>query len=251
MRLVELGPGDGTKLEPILRCCLDRGLRVECVLIDICEEILTTATERLKSRLACPRLRLRSIAADYLEGLQTLKASGRRALVLFLGSSIGNFDPEPARAFLRGIRRALHSGDLLLIGFDLQKDPRVLQRAYQDRHGITTQFNLNLLRRINRELDADFDTARFQHQAFYNPAEERMESWLLSVEKQEVLIGRLNRIVSFQPWEGIHVENSYKYAPVPLPSWAAAAGFHVQHQFFDSRHYFTDNLWRALGIASQ
>jgi uncharacterized SAM-dependent methyltransferase len=166
--------------------------------------------------------------------------------VLFLGSSIGNFGHRQARRFLRGLRRSLKAGDFALIGFDLKKDLGTLQRAYDDAAGVTREFNLNLLDRINRELGGRFDRRRFDHHAAYNLRLGCMESWLVSRERQRVRVSGLERAFEFLAWEGIRVERSYKYDLEQIESLADAGGFRVCRHFFDSRRQFVDSLWEAV-----
>jgi uncharacterized SAM-dependent methyltransferase len=188
--------------------------------------------------------------ADYFEGLALLRAQqAERNLVLFLGSSIGNLSHHEAAGFLKRLRRSLNEGDHALIGFDLKKDLRLLQLAYDDPAGVTREFNLNLLDRINRELGGRFDRRRFRHHAVYNATDGCMESWLMSVEAQEVWIGELGRTFAFDAWEGIHVERSCKYNLTQIAALADAAGFRVERHFFDRRRYFADSLWQARGEA--
>jgi uncharacterized SAM-dependent methyltransferase len=144
------------------------------------------------------------------------------------------------------LRDSLAAGDLALIGFDLKKDPQVLQRAYDDAAGVTREFNLNLLDRINRELGGHFDRRRFQHQAAYNSAEACMESFLLSTTAQSVQVDALEQSFDFAPWEAIKVECSYKYDQPRIRSLAAASGFRPLQHFSDAREYFVDSLWAAI-----
>jgi uncharacterized SAM-dependent methyltransferase len=134
--------------------------------------------------------------------------------------------------------------DLLFIGFDLQKDPHVILRAYDDSQGITAAFNLNLLHRINRELGADFDVSRFLHYAIYAPDEAAARSFLISREKQTVRVDALDTSFEFQPWEAIFMEISQKYSMQMIEGLASESGFSVKENFFDSRHYYCDSLWQ-------
>ena len=130
---------------------------------------------------------------------------------MFLGSSLGNSDHDEALSFLRKLWNDMNDGDMLLLGVDLQKDPKTVLPAYQDAAGFTTAFNLNLLDRLNRDLGATFDKGTFTHYHFYNPRRRCMESWLMSTVKQEVWVEKLSKSFSFSAWEGIHVEDSFKY----------------------------------------
>jgi L-histidine Nalpha-methyltransferase len=244
-RLVELGAGDGRKTRVLLRSLLVAGLEFEYVPIDICEGALVELTGSLRRRMPDGDFRVRGIVGDYVDALSLLDSTAGRTMVLFLGSNIGNFEPDDAVAFLRAVRRSLAPGDWLLIGFDLKKDPAILSRAYNDAQGITREFNFNLLERINRELGGDFDRERFRHDAPYNVELGRMESWLVSRVDQRVCVGALDRSFDFSRGEGIHVECSYKYDTAQIARMAAAADFAVQASFFDRRRLFVDSLWEA------
>ncbi|HEX9007581.1 MAG TPA: L-histidine N(alpha)-methyltransferase, partial [Bacteroidota bacterium] len=170
---------------------------------------------------------------------------GRASVVLFLGSNIGNMGPAESRAFLRRLRGALSDGDCLLIGFDLKKKPAVIQRAYDDAAGITREFNLNILDRMNRELGADFDRNGFVYTSYYNVPVGAVESWLVSTRPQEVFIGALQRAFSFGEWEGLHTEYSYKYSRADIRRLAEETGFVIEENFSDREGSFVDSLWRA------
>jgi dimethylhistidine N-methyltransferase len=246
-RLVELGPGDGQKTKTLLRHLAHRGLECRYVPVDICEEILVHLTDSLEPVISSSSIDVRGIVAEYSDALNLLnERTAERNLVLFLGSNIGNFHFQEARQFLDDLRASLNVGDYLLIGFDLKKDLEVLYRAYNDSQGVTREFNFNLLDRINRELGGNFDRRRFIHYGPYNFTEGRMESWLVSTESQDVEIADLDRVFSFEPWEGIHVEYSYKYDLSQIKGLAKSSGFTVARNLFDSRRYFTDSLWRAI-----
>ena len=245
-RLIELGAGDGHKTEVLLQRFAELRLDFDYVPIDICEQAVVGLAAALERRMPVRPLRIHGLVAEYFDALRHLGQRGaERNVVLFLGSNIGNFSMPQAHQFLSELRGALHTGDLVLIGFDLKKDLDILQRAYFDTQGITSEFNYNLLDRINRELGGNFDRDRFLHYAPYNPAEGCMESWLVSTAAQEVEIRALDRTFAFTPWEGIHVECSYKYDEAEIAGLAAGAGFSIARQFFDRRGWFTDSLWRA------
>lgn len=245
-RLVELGVGDGHKTEVLLGELLDRALEFEFVPVDICRESLMQLTARLEQQLAGLPLSIRALRAEYWDALEELNGETQsRNVVMFLGSNIGNFTPVEAEDFLCQLHKSLRPGDLALIGFDLKKDLHSMIRAYNDAAGVTRQFNLNLLSRINRELDADFLPGRFAHHGFYNPAAGRMESWLLATEAHAVKIGKLDRVFQFDAWEGIHVENSQKFTLGEIDYLAKTCGFVVERHFLDSRRWFADSLWRV------
>lgn len=172
-------------------------------------------------------------------------AEAPRNLVVFLGSSLGNFAPADALAFLRSVCSRLRPGDGMLIGYDLKKSPTTLVPAYADASGVTAAFNYNLLDRLNRDVGGDFDTAAFEHQALYNPVAGTMESYLLSTRPQTVHVGRGARRTAFalEEWEPIHTEYSHKYTTEQMGRLAADAGFAVVRNFTDAAGRFVDAVW--------
>jgi uncharacterized SAM-dependent methyltransferase len=188
---------------------------------------------------------VRPLVARYPEELGLLRAPmGARRLVLFLGSNIGNYDPAGARALLVGVGRSLRAGDALLLGADLRKPASVLVPAYDDARGVTARFNLNVLVRLNRELGADFDVARFRHVARWNARRSRMEMLLESTARQRVVLGALDAAATFGRGERIHTESSYKLTPVAIRALLARAGFHVEARWEDARRWFAVTLAR-------
>lgn len=244
-RLIELGAGDGEKTSILLRHLLAAGLQFDYTPIDICQDVLADLTRSLRKHAAPHDLRVHGIVAEYFEALSMLNGHHGHTMVLFLGSNVGNFRPDESRRFLRRVRRMLVPGDRLLIGFDLKKDPAVLLRAYDDSEGVTRDFNFNLLERINRELGGEFDRERFRHYGTYNVALGRMESWLVSLADQRVMVRGLGRSFKFARGEGIHVECSYKYTVEQIECMARANGFEARRNFFDRRGWFVDSLWEA------
>jgi uncharacterized SAM-dependent methyltransferase len=165
-------------------------------------------------------------------------------VLLFLGSNIGNFSREHSLSFFRDLHSVMNKDDLLFIGFDLQKDPHIIVRAYDDAQGVTARFNLNLLARINRELGANFDLDKFSHYAIYSPLECAARSFLISRERQTVHIEALGRDFAFGQWEAVFMEISQKYSLEMIETLAGESGFVVEQNFFDSKCYYTDSLWR-------
>jgi len=180
--------------------------------------------------------------------LETLKESPgeRTKIVFFLGSNIGNFRRDESIEFFQRLSAAMSKDDLLFIGFDLQKDPRVILEAYDDPKGVTSGFNLNLLKRLNRELGADFVVENFMHYASYHPTDGAARSYLISREKQTVHIGALNQDFAFAQWEPIYMEISQKYTLEMIAELAEKSGFRVVKNFFDSKNYYTNSLWKAV-----
>jgi len=245
-RLVELGAGDGNKTKLLLQHFIDAGLQFEYVPIDICRESLEELAASLTGLESSERMTVNGIVAEYFEALAALSRRNHQpTCVLFLGSNIGNFRPGGMRRFFCRLRRTLRPGDCVLTGFDLKKDPCVLERAYNDAQGATREFNFNLLDRINRELGGDFDRTRFQHRGVYNARLGRMESWLISLAEQRVAVSDVGRRFALHRGEGIHVECSYKFDFQQIERLAAASSFEVAEHFCDRRRWFVDSLWQA------
>lgn len=247
LRLVELGAGDGEKTKILLRRLVAAGLPFDYTPIDICHDTLLVLARSLETHLGRQKIRIRGVVAEYFEALSSLDRHDGHTLVLFLGSNIGNLRPQESRRFLGRVRRMLVPGDRLLIGFDLKKDPALLLGAYNDEQGVTREFNFNLLDRINRELDGEFDRTLFRHYAPYNVTCGRMESWLVSLVDQRVAVRALRRTFKFACGEGIHVECSYKYTIEQIEGMARASGFEVYRNYTDRHGWFVDSLWEAVG----
>ncbi|MCB0581195.1 MAG: L-histidine N(alpha)-methyltransferase [Phaeodactylibacter sp.] len=242
-QLLELGAGDGMKTKVLLRHFLESGADFRYQPIDISPNVLMELEESLRAEL--PALQVKSLPGDYFKVLHELRGGGGQPkVVLFLGANIGNYTREEAVSFLRSVAAELNPGDRLLIGFDLKKDPAVVLDAYNDPAGVTAAFNLNLLRRLNRELGANFELQGFKHWETYNPLSGEAKSYLVSRKDQHVFIKALNRSFHFEAWEAIDVELSKKYSISELESLAEQSGFAVQEHFFDRKGYFVDSLWR-------
>ncbi len=242
--LIELGPGEGIKTQILMEEFLQKSLNFSYIPIDVSKKYLKLVIHRCKQTL--PSLQFKAIHADYFRGIEWIQEhSDRRNLLLFLGSSIGNFDAAMTIEFLRHLCDSLNEGDYVLLGFDLRKDIGILLRAYDDTAGITRDFNLNLLNRINRELGANFDLKKFRHYATYNVYSGAMESYLVSLEKQIIYIDAFNGSYSFEAIEPIHVEYSHKYSLTQIDGLAHKTGFEVVENFSDARKYFVDTLWRV------
>jgi dimethylhistidine N-methyltransferase len=240
--LIELGAGDGTKTAVLIDCFLKQSADFSYMPIDISQEAIDFLTEKFKSEF--PTLLMNAKVGDYFRILETLGIESDRAkVILFLGSNIGNFNKEQAQDFFRQLRGVMNAGDLLFVGFDLQKDPRVILKAYDDAQGVTAAFNLNLLTRINRELGANFNTKEFSHYAIYRPVECAARSFLISRKKQTVFVKALNESFEFAAWEPIFMEISQKYSMEMIEELAQSSGFQVAQNFFDSNRHFVDSVW--------
>jgi len=239
--IIELGPGSGEKVSLLVRAARSTA-SLTVHLVDVSSAALDLATRTLNAY----DVKVERHQASYEAGLEALsRHHGRRTLVLFLGSNVGNFDPPGAAEFLRTIRRTLRPGDALLIGADLLKAERDLLLAYADPLGVTAAFNRNLLVRVNRELDADFDIDAFEHRAIWNAAASRIEMHLVSVRSQRVRIAASGLGVEFQAGETIWTESSYKYRPAEIVAMLGRAGFREIDQWIDAPDAFALTLVEA------
>ena len=244
--LIELGSGDGRKTVVLLEHFLKTGLKFRYIPIDISEGAMRSLKVSLEKQLNHQNLVVEGLVAEYFEGIKWLVENDtQRNLVLFLGSNIGNFSHAEAEKFLRHLWYSLNPDDWLLLGCDLKKDPKLLYPAYNDSQGVTSEFNLNLLDRVNEELDADFDRSHFLHQGLYNVSLGAMESYLISTRDQTVNIRALGKAFHFRAWEGIHTEFSYKYTPSEIRGLAKDTGYEVIGDFSDSKNYYIDSFWKA------
>lgn len=243
LTLVELGAGSAYKTRVLIRAILRRQLRLEFHPVDVSPAALKQAVASLNGDF--PRLRVSPITADYSQHLPELGSRPGRKLVLFIGSTIGNFEPGEACEFLKRVARSLRHGDALLLGFDMVKDPKVLHAAYNDAAGITEKFNKNVLARINRELGGDFDPDEFNHVAFWNATKSRIEMHLQSRSDQEVWVRDLGRKFQFSFGERIHTENSYKFTPESVGRLLRQARLKPEQTWCDSQKWFSVVLARV------
>ncbi len=244
--LIEFGAGDGFKTKVLLKQFWEQKANCCYLPLDISPNIIEKLTSDLNSSF--PGLEVKGISDDYFNTLEHLDKyvpnnPEIRKVVFFLGANIGNYSKAASVDFLMRVRRYLSPGDQLIIGMDLRKEPSVIHQAYCDKGGITQAFNLNLLKRINTELGADFDISKFQFYPIYNPQEGTIKSYLVSTQKQEVTIKALEKTITFEAWEAIFTERSHKFLLSEIEQLAEETGFKVVHNFFDCRHYFTDSLW--------
>ncbi|HSM87783.1 MAG TPA: L-histidine N(alpha)-methyltransferase [Candidatus Limnocylindrales bacterium] len=243
LTLVELGAGSAYKTRVLIKAILGRQLRLEFHPVDVSPAALQQAVRSLNGDF--PRLHVSPIVADYGQRLPRLNTLPGRKLVLFIGSTIGNFEPEEAQQFLQRVRKSLAPGDALLLGFDLVKDPQVLHQAYNDAAGVTESFNKNMLVRMNRELGADFDLDEFRHVAFWNGRASRIEMHLESRVDQTIRIPALGKSFHFSFGERIHTENSYKFTPASIARLLRQAGLKLEASWSDSSGWFSVVLARV------
>lgn len=245
LRMMELGAGSADKTRLLLSAAIDYQQQVCYQPVDVSASALEAAQLRLEEEL--PAVACDPLVADYTNGLNlTACQEGERRLALFIGSSIGNFDPDAALNLLRGLSDALAPGDSLLLGVDLApatgKSEQDLIAAYDDRQGVTAQFNKNILTRLNRDLGAEFDLTQFRHQVRWNPAESRIEMHLESLAAQTVPIAALGTTVPFAQGETIHTENSRKYRTGEAEAMLRAAGFQPARRWSDAEGRFAVHL---------
>ena len=240
MNLVELGSGASVKTRLILDIFTTLQDETEYFPIDI-SEILTESSEQLLKDY--DTLHITGIIDTYEGGLEFLKNyDNKKNLIIFLGSSFGNFAPDDGKLFLDKIFLTMNSGDLFLIGLDLVKDKNILESAYDDSKGTTAKFNLNVLSRINDELDADFDLDNFSHYSIYNKSDQRIEMNLKSLVQQSVIIAKSNLSLNFNKDELIHTEYSHKYNVSQIKKLLIDVGFTINHIWLDDKNYFSLTL---------
>jgi len=235
-RLVELGSGSSTKTRTLIDILEKSQKHIEYFPIDI-SDILRDSCKELHNDYK--NLCITGIIDDYEPALELVKNyDDKNNLIVFLGSSFGNYDPKAGLRFLQKINSLMKSGDLFLLGLDLTKDETVLEKAYNDSQGITAQFNLNVLSRINSELDANFDINKFVHHAVYNKNQNRIEMYLRSLEKQIVNIPKADLVLEVKKDELIHTENSFKFTISQIKEMSAISNFQIQDMWCDEKRYF-------------
>lgn len=241
-RLIELGAGDGTKTRILIRYFLDQGVEFEYCPIDISGSVLKSLETTLRSEFSA--LNMNPVQGDYFNALSELASRPGKDVVFFLGSNIGNFGNGMDVKFLKELNDRMKVGDLLFMGADLKKDPSIILSAYNDAKGVTKEFNLNLLRRINRELKGDFDTSAFQHYPYYNPQTGECRSYLISKKDQKVRI--CGESVFFRSWEAIFMEISKKYDLPELEEKASECGFKAISTIMDADEWYADVIWEKV-----
>ncbi|MGB3181711.1 MAG: L-histidine N(alpha)-methyltransferase [Cyclobacteriaceae bacterium] len=241
-QLIELGPGDGMKTKVLLEHFTDKGADFEYMPLDISRNVLDILVDDINERF--PDLKVKPLCDDYFQALNWLShQGGARKVILFMGGNIGNFSPDEAHSFLSKMTQYLEPGDLLVTGFDLKKQPSKILAAYNDRQGITAEFNLNLLDRINNELGTDFDRNLFIHYPVYDPATGACRSYLVAKEAHEVHFPDDDETIAFDSWEAIYTEISQKYSIEQIEAMAKDLGFKINEHMFDAQKYFVDSIW--------
>lgn len=244
--LVELGSGDGCKTKILIKHLLSKKFNFHYFPIDISHGAVTNLVRSLEDNHSGASLKVTGLTGDYFEGLKTIIQDGpTQNLVLFLGVTLNNMDPDTARSFLENLRNSLGPKDYLLTGFDLMKNPKLLYSAYNDSEGLFEKFNLHLLDRINQELGADFNKEHFVQQGQFNSDTRTVESYLYSTRDQTVHIKALNKNFHFKAWEAMQTEQSFKYTIEEIEHLAVENGFEVVEHLFDSRKYFVDSIWKV------
>lgn len=240
--LVELGAGDASKSLHLLQYLKNAKAQFTYMPIDISGNILSVLDKKLHDNI--PDLDITLLEGDYFDMLKkTSKLSARRKAVLFLGSNIGNMELHEAADFCKQLRKNLNKGDIVLVGFDLKKDPKIILNAYNDPKGVTAAFNLNLLERMNKELKANFDLSQFEHYQNYDPLNGACRSYLVSLEDQNVNIE--NESFHFKKDEVIYMEVSQKFSIDDMEKLALSSGFKTINTITDSKEWFADTFWIA------
>lgn len=235
-QILEFGSGTARKTRRLFDACESIAHRCEYAPFDVCTEILEDTQYKLQSDYTW--LQVHPLVGDYHAGLGNLPQIKGTRLFVFLGSTIGNFDQDEALAFLHEVSNCMKPGDYLLLGADRIKDRQVLDAAYNDNQGITANFNLNVLRVLNRELDADFDLDGFEHRAGFNSEQERIEMYLVSTRDQTVHLAEIDEVLRFKPGDEILTEVSHKYSFDGIESILEQSSFRIiQHHEPDNRYF--------------
>ena len=242
--LVELGAGDGKKTKILLEKFYEENLEFTYRPIDISASVLEELEESIQEKW--PELDIQTEQGMYFDVLKKLgnRDTARKMVIMVLGSNIGNLTHPQAIDFLVNIRKSMQPEDLLFMGLDQKKDPQQILNAYNDTQGITAEFNKNILRRINTELDSNFNTEAFKHWPVYDPETGTAKSFLVSTTQQKVTLKKLNIEVNFAPWESIHTEISQKYDDDVVQWLAQEAGLEITAQFSDTQKQFTDYAFK-------
>jgi dimethylhistidine N-methyltransferase len=241
--LVELGAGDASKSIHLIKELSQQKVNFTYMPIDISSYVIELLEETLPKKVK--NLQINGLKGEYFDMLEKAnQISSRRKAVLFLGANIGNMPATEAVNFCKKLRSQLNKEDLLLIGFDLKKHPKIIRQAYHDAKGYTRDFNLNLLKRINKELGANFNIDNFEHYPSYDPATGSCKSYLISLKKQSITIAKTT--INFDEHEYIAMEISQKYDLKETENMAKQAGFKPIKHFYDKKNWFVDSVWECI-----
>ncbi|WP_273276411.1 L-histidine N(alpha)-methyltransferase [Maribacter polysiphoniae] len=241
-KLIELGAGDGRKTKILLEHLTRNNVNFKYQPIDISHSVLAQLEASIRREI--PEVCIEPLQGTYFEILNRINIeNGTKKIILFLGSNIGNLTHELAIGFLNHVRDFMHDDDLLFVGFDQKKNPETVLKAYNDPAGITSDFNKNILARINRELDADIDLDQFLHWEVYDPESGTAKSYLVSKKEQSVTIKKLDLTINFNAWETIHTEISQKYDDQTVQWLAEASGFQIEKKFVDTKGYYKNYVF--------
>jgi L-histidine N-alpha-methyltransferase len=246
LSLIEFGSGSSLKTRTLMNAALHQQDSLHYTPIDISTEFLRQSSETLLEEY--PPLTITAIAGEYRDGIAALPEDFLPRLILFLGSNIGNFEHAEAVSFLEAVRHRMKNSDRLLVGADLVKDRTILHAAYNDAQGITSDFNKNLLYRINNELGGDFHPYSFIHDAPFVEEKSRIEMRLISRIKQTVHVRALDKQFEFREGEYIHTENSHKYTLESFANLCAEAGLEIQERWTDAQEWFAMFLLKSRNI---
>ncbi len=235
--IIELGSGTSKKTRRLFDACENLRHKCKYAPFDVCEPMLNLATNELNSRYDW--LGITPMLGDYHAGLANLPTHSDTNLVIFLGSTIGNFSPDEAQDFVRDLRNRMSAGDYFLLGADRVKDIGVLNAAYNDSQGLTAEFNLNVLRVLNREIGSNFELNKFQHQAFFNTLQSQIEMYLVSLESQDVRFDALQATMKIEQGESILTEISRKFEAEDIESLFADSGFDLVQHYQAENEYFS------------
>ena len=242
--IIELGAGDGLKTIEFLKHLIAADTKLTYYPIDISQEAINILSEKITRNFAT--LNMKPLVGDYFKELHDIPASNAKKVILFLGANIGNYRHQKAIDLLKLLNKDLSQGDMLLIGIDIKKSPNLIAKAYNDEQGITRDFNLNLLSRINTELGGDINIDNFDFYSHYDPQTGDIESYIVSLEKQEIFLKACNRYYQFSKNELIFTELSKKYNKQEIEELATLAGYKCVAQFHDENDYFADCLFEKL-----
>ena len=242
--IVELGAGDGQKTIRLLDHLSKNSVDFTYVPIDISQGAIDSLEKNIFA--AIPTIKIRALVGDYFDMLNSLNVEGKPMLILFLGSNIGNYTLDNANKLVNDLATVMNKHDKLMIGVDLQKNPIVIKKAYDDEGGITKAFNLNLLKRMNKELGANFQIEHWDFYSTYNPINGEVRSFIISLKEQIVNIDHLDKSFGFRQNEWIYTELSRKYTKQEIESLANNNNLKMNEFFLDEKKYFTDALMEKV-----